>query len=542
MRTGAARGASYSATALFVLIRREPSEVPMFRARRILIAAATITASIAVMVSMLVAPPAGAAQPAATTCLGRPVTVVASSSVTTGTEGDDVVAMTPGGWNQFDALGGNDTICMAVPAAIGGSDPWPPTGWVEAGAGNDMVMDESEVVAGAQVSVGLGAGDDSFTGNGLSERVFADSSIQTYDGPVPAGTQRDLIDSGAGADTVYTAAVEGQLNADRIVFGAGEATVDYRGAMGPDGVLDVSAATSARLQVPLPGAALPVAVGELVVDNAARRATVGGTTVLTWTGEIRSFQLGRDPGTSSGLPVSFIGTDADEGVAVSGGPIGDVRFGAGDDYLKVEAYNDPFVPRSLDGGPGSDTAQIDTACLVLTVVVDETVACDGAPGPLVGVEEVLESSDRGGSQVTLIGTARSERLVAIGDRVTVRGRGGDDDILVDEGWTTRVRGGDGDDRIYVEGDDVVVRGDAGADRIRLDGPLNYYLFGGKPVKTGQHVAQGGRGPDVLIGSDYKVADRLVGGRGRDRADGRKGQRDFCLAEVTRRCERPSTRR
>ena len=39
--------------------------------------------------------------------------------------------MTPGGWNQFDALGGNDTICLAVPAAIAGSDPGRPTGWVE---------------------------------------------------------------------------------------------------------------------------------------------------------------------------------------------------------------------------------------------------------------------------------------------------------------------------------------------------------------------------------------------------------------------------
>ena len=140
--------------------------------------------------------------------------------------------------------------------------------------------------------------------------------------------------------------------------------------------------------------------------------------------------------------------------------------------------------------------------------------------------------------VRMASTNRDERLVATGDQVVVRGRGGDDDVLVDEGWTTRVRGGDGDDRIYVEGDDVVVRGDAGADWIRLDGPLNYYLFGGKPVKTRQHVALGGRGPDVLIGSDYEVADRLVGGQGRDRANGRKGHRDYCLAEVTRRCERP----
>ena len=101
----------------------------MSRARRILIAAATATASIAVMVSMLVAPPE--LGPAGRHNLsGRAVTVVASSSVTTGTEGDDVVAMTPGGWNQFDALGGNDTICLAVPAAIAGGDPGRPrAGW-----------------------------------------------------------------------------------------------------------------------------------------------------------------------------------------------------------------------------------------------------------------------------------------------------------------------------------------------------------------------------------------------------------------------------
>ena len=73
----------------------------------------------------------------------------------------------------------------------------------------------------------------------------------------------------------------------------------------------------------------------------------------------------------------------------------------------MEAYNDPFVPRSTDGGPGSDTAQIDTSCVVLTVVVDESATCDGTSGPFTRTEEVLESSDVGGGQVTLIGTNRT---------------------------------------------------------------------------------------------------------------------------------------
>jgi hypothetical protein len=61
-------------------------------------------------------------------CLGKPVTIVASTTVTTGTEGDDVVAMTPSGWSRFDALSGNETICLALGTATGGRDPMPPTG------------------------------------------------------------------------------------------------------------------------------------------------------------------------------------------------------------------------------------------------------------------------------------------------------------------------------------------------------------------------------------------------------------------------------
>ncbi len=49
--------------------------------------------------------PAPAAASAATSCQGKPVTIVATTEVTTGTEGDDVVAMTPGAWETFDALG-----------------------------------------------------------------------------------------------------------------------------------------------------------------------------------------------------------------------------------------------------------------------------------------------------------------------------------------------------------------------------------------------------------------------------------------------------
>lgn len=504
-------------------------------ARLLLIPPLVLTA-----VASALAQVADAAEPrVATTCLGKQVTIVASTEVTVGTDADDVVAMTPLGWSTFDALGGNDTICLALGAASeGGRDPQPPSGQVDAGAGDDVVVDESPNYTGAIMRVGLGVGDDSFTGSDLPETVYTDSSPTAFEEPVPAGTQRDFVATGGGADVVWTSAPTGGLNADRITFGSGTAHAFYVGGMSPDGLLDMANATSASLGLPLPGAAEPLARGELVVDNAARRATVGGAQVLAWSGEIRSFRFGRDAGTSSGLPVSFVGTDADEGVTVAGGPIGDVNLGGGDDALWVEAYNDPFVPRSAHGAAGTDWAAIQTDCLTLTVSLADSVTCDGTTGPFGGFEQVIGQTDRGSSHVTVIGTDASERLVANGDHVAVLGRGGSDVILVDEGWTTRVDGGRGADHIVATGDNVVVRGQGGPDRVLLQGSPGYLLFGMEPPEVERQVATGGRGADVLRGTSQKAADRLIGGRGRDVVDGRGGIRDYCTAETIRRCERP----
>jgi hypothetical protein len=58
------------------------------------------------------------------------------------------------------------------------------------------------------------------------------------------------------------------------------------------------------------------------------------------------------------------------------------------------------------------------------------------------------------------------------------------------------------------------------------------------VKTKQQVALGGAGRDVLVGTSLGRGDRLLGGGGRDTAVGRAGRWDYCVAEVTRGCERP----
>jgi hypothetical protein len=76
---------------------------PLKLARLVLLPAVALTVVVPALALGGALAPAGAT--AATTCLGKPVTIVATAQVKTGTEGDDVVAMTPGGWNSFDALG-----------------------------------------------------------------------------------------------------------------------------------------------------------------------------------------------------------------------------------------------------------------------------------------------------------------------------------------------------------------------------------------------------------------------------------------------------
>jgi hemolysin type calcium-binding protein len=59
-------------------------------------------------------------------------------------------------------------------------------------------------------------------------------------------------------------------------------------------------------------------------------------------------------------------------------------------------------------------------------------------------------------------------------------------------------------------------------------------WGGCGLKPPYSLVRGGAGPDRLLGS--RNDDILIGGPGRDLADGAKGS-DTCRAEVRRHCER-----
>lgn len=492
-------------------------------------------AGLALATSGLVVAP-GAALAAPATCQGKPVTIVATQAVTRGTEGDDVVAMEPGAWNAFDALGGDDTICLDAAADVESDVGRRAYGTLEAGAGDDVVVNLTPVGYTGMTTVVLGTGNDTYRGADLGETVFADLRVADFDDPDlvdPAlvGSQRDVV---TGASTVFSTAPNDGPNEDRITFGTRDARAVVAGPMAASALLDVSAAPRTLLEVRsvrrlAPGAA------DVLVDARTGTASAGATPVLSWTGDVQTFVLGTPRRAVGGPTVSFSGSDGDESLVLSDVPIGDVSMGAGDDAMTVESWNTSYVPRRTDGGRGHDSALVSAVCRdALAVRVGRTATCDGTGGPFVGFREVIVSSEVTGSRTDLVGSRRSERLVASGDVVTVRGHGGDDEIGVDDSASARVWAGRGADRVWVSGDDVVVRGQAGRDRIELLGTAG--VESGTRIRK-QQVALGGAGADVLLGTTSRP-DRLVGGPGRDRADGRAGSRDYCSAEVTRRCERP----
>ncbi|WP_129427906.1 hypothetical protein [Nocardioides zhouii] len=483
----------------------------------------------------LVAAPVQAAAP--TTCQGKPVTIVATRTVTVGTEGDDVVAMEPGGWTRFDALGGNDTVCLALPAEIttdhyGGRDR---IASVDAGAGDDTVVNLMPVSASvSRTTVVLGLGSDTFKGADVGEVVHAEAlgygGLPAAD-PAMTGPQRDVV---TGVAEVWSTAPVDGPNTDRITFGSHAARAVIDGRMSGDGLLDVSAAPEATLVLPSPDRLRPVTYGGVLVDNQARQVVAGFPT-LTWVGDFQSFEIG-SPTRVLGAAVSFLGSDAADFVYFKDTNVGDVALGGGDDYLSVQGLSLAELPDSSVGGPGRDTAYLEVPCQERLVVrLDDMASCDGRSGTFTGFEVVGAGNDGPDVATTLVGTARSDDLRAYGNKAVVVVGGGGSDQIFGGAPVVRVRAGGGADRVIARGLDVVVRGQAGPDRVELVADRGALESG---VGHRQRVALGGPGADRLTGAADRFADRLVGGAGRDRADGGKGRRDYCTAEVTRGCERP----
>lgn len=465
-------------------------------------AAAAITT---VLCGSLLGAPAHAAP--TITCQGKPATVVGS----TGTEGDDVMVVVPQQGVTALALGGNDTICV-VAAPEGGIR----SVVVDAGTGDDIVVNESADVEDVGYTTILGPGADSYVG--LDAAIPDDPQASRFYETVHAGIRDlttsapegsldvdvDVIDTRGGDDVVYSGStVPGATNDDTVLTGAGDDTVEWAGEQRGGGTLDLgSGANTLAVHPGWQGTSA-------IVSGPARAAVVDGRTVLRWAGSVVRYDL-----TVETRDQTFAGTNADEtviltprqGSATAGGRRV-ISMGGGDDELVLYSMG---VGRVI-GGPGRDSYS-GNGCSTATVRIGRTFDCVPEGGAAIrhsfdfdDFEDLLLE----GGDVTVLGSDADEKVkVVASKRIRVRGRGGDD--VLNANASARLRG----DR------PVVLSGGTGADRV-VGSPARDRLLGG-------------RGDDKLFGDASN--DEILGGPGRDKAIGQQG-RDRCVAEVRRSCER-----
>ena len=462
-------------------------------------ASAAVAAALACGGLTTLALPATAAP---TSCQGQPVTVTGI----VGTEGDDVMAVEPGQYTTVRGLGGDDLICLVATPL----DEWRSVG-VDAGPGDDTVVNESTDVDAVRYGIVLGEGADTYRGllapvpegpepPTVSEEVHA--GLETYQ---MQDSAPDTIDTGGGDDIVYSGATTpGAPNADVVRTGTGADTVHWAGEQEGSG-LDLGAgANTLKLYQGWQATAV-------VVDANRRVATGDGRPVLQWAGDLTDVTLQLD-----NRDVTYVGTDAAESLvmaptAVTGSTApGDgsrtALMGGGDDALVLAVTGSGRV----DGGSGRDRFYSDT-CSTVRARLGGTFTCGSRATPDVsrtfdfaGWEDLFVK----GGEVSLRGSDRAEKMKVVGARIRLQGLGGADvlDASVALGWQAHdtpvvVSGGRGDDRVL---------GSYVADRLR-----------------------GGPGDDKLFGQ--RGDDTLLGGTGRDKAVG-KDDRDRCSAEVRRTCE------
>jgi Ca2+-binding RTX toxin-like protein len=119
----------------------------------------------------------------------------------------------------------------------------------------------------------------------------------------------------------------------------------------------------------------------------------------------------------------------------------------------------------------------------------------------------------------LVGTSKADVICGLGGNDRIRGGGGNDLIRGGSGHD-RIDGGKGNDRIYGDRGRDNLSGGRGADRI----------VGGKHADR----LSGGPGADSLSSRDRRRRERVLGGRGSDRAKVDRGDRVRGVERVSRR--------
>lgn len=473
---------------------------------------ATLTA---LLIGASILAPTGAANAAGETCRGEAATIVGTGGPVVGTDDRDVIVT--GTSVKVSGGGGDDLICVTPLVNFNLFD-------IDAGPGNDLV-DSTALPDSAEVTAILGDGADTFVGGIADERVAAGAAASVWV-DVPSESERDIIDTGEGIDSVVSGG-PGLANDDEVRTGGGDDTVMWSGVMGAQGFLDAGADSDlliARASGPSFG-----------IDLATQKLSRSGVVEASFASVER---LRVDPEPDLGT-VAIFGSQAADQVEVHAPAVVWVDLGGGNDSFTL--------PRTLGGSRidlGAGTDEISVVSSEGSVDLDlarSTLAMDdSATAKVYGVEDASVSA----KVATVTGTDRANNLYIVGCSATIDGGKGKDvirhgnyDVELEQGYDctsgrTTLRGGSGNDTI---------QGGLRADRIYGDGGNDTISTG--PAASGKNKVWGGGGNDKIKGGGDN--DVLNGGAGKDNISGSKGRdvaiggpdRDTCKAEIEKSCER-----
>ncbi len=391
-----------------------------------------------------------------------------------GTDGPDVIVIDKYVFG-VDARAGDDLICRTVAGATS----------IDAGPGDDTV-DQGAASNGGVVTLGEGA--DVLTGT-YGGYVYAGTGPDPHGNPVPVvDTERDTITIGTGGGVVTSGSLDAS-NADVVDFAGGDSRLQWLGTQGTGGSIAFGGGRNAlTLSVTTPQ---PVQWKASAVSRSIR---VGGKVAVRWSGVVNDYAIGEQSSQPSELKVD--GSNADESVVVTSRAY--LHLSGGDDEIVLPfGYEPPSSVFSAGGGRDrlvSGNTDSDTNIRgheQVRVFLDEHRLVFGAgPEPQVTIVNGIEDLSVGATSVRVHGDEKANEVFTTGCDI-------------------RVTGGPGNDSLH---------GSSGG---KADCPLLLSRL------------RGGSGRDELIGTGQD--DILLGGKGRDRADGRKGI-DRCQAEVTKSCE------
>ncbi|MBL8923310.1 MAG: calcium-binding protein [Myxococcaceae bacterium] len=425
---------------------------------------------------------------------------------------------------------------------------------VSLGAGNDTFTGQggagTGAVATAVLTVYGGDGNDALTGGDGADVISGDEGNDTLAG----GGAADTLNGNAGTDTFSEGAAPN--GGDTFNGGAGVDTVSY-------------ASRTAAITATIGAGANDGESGENDDIAADVEGVTGGSADDSLTGSANDDVLSGGAGADT-----LVGGDGND--TLNGGDGNDTLTGGnGDDTVNGDTGNDSFVAGAdadgadvFNGGAGTDTATYAARGTGenLTITLDGT-ANDGESSENDNLKTDVENVIGGGGDDTITGSASANVLTGGAGNDVLNGGAGDD--VFAEGSATnggdRFIGGLGTDRVDysarvaaltitmdgVAADDGLAgeNDDVEADVENVDCGSGDDSVSGN---AGNNVINGGAGADTILGaggndtlygdggndslSGEAGDDLLDGGAGTNTLDGGDGSGDICYLGTATACE------